>query len=101
MTLDSQATVSAEIAALAAEAEAAGFDTVPQPKLDYAPYRSSVLRSPTRDPKHTDPETIELWAPAFGHRDVDPLEADLTIGHPGEPIGERITITGKVTDGES
>lgn len=71
-----------------------------QPRLDYAPYRSSVLRHPTKDPHHADPEGIELWAPVFGNQDVDPLEADLTIQHRGEPVGERTVITGKIVDGE-
>jgi len=31
-----------------------------QPRLDYSPYRSSILRHPTKDLRHADPETIEL-----------------------------------------
>lgn len=69
-----------------------------QPRLDYAPYRSSVLRHPTKDPHHTDPELIELTSPAFGHRDVHDLESDLTVQGGGEPIGERIKIRGRVMD---
>src|SRR6476659_7950025 len=61
-----------------------------QPRLDYPPYRSSVLRHPTKDPHHADPEGIELWAPVFGHQDVDPLEANLNSQHRGEPVGERM-----------
>ena len=72
----------------------------PQPRLDYAPYRSSVLRHPGRDRQLVDPEGVELWAPAFGHADVDGAEADLTNRHPGEPLGERIVVTGRVLDGE-
>ena len=30
----------------------------------------------------------------------DPLEADLTIQHGGEPIGERMVVTGRVLDGD-
>src|SRR5699024_11338147 len=45
------------------------------------------------------PETIELYSPAFGHRDVHQLESDLTIQHNGEPIGERIVIRGRGLDG--
>ena len=71
-----------------------------QPRLDYAPYRSSVLRHPTKDPHHADPETLEFFSPVFGPRDVDTLEADLTIQHNGEPIGERIVVTGRIVDGE-
>jgi len=36
----------------------------------------------------------------FGLRDVDPLESDLTIQHSGEPIGERMVVTGRLLDGE-
>ncbi len=39
-------------------------------------------------------------APVFGHSDVDPLEADLTIQAGGDPIGERITVRGRVLDGD-
>ncbi|MDX6355152.1 MAG: protocatechuate 3,4-dioxygenase, beta subunit [Streptomyces sp.] len=73
---------------------------VAQPRLDYPPYRSSLLRHPTKDLHHGDPEGVELWAPCFGHQDVDPREADLTIQHGGEPIGERTVITGRVVDGD-
>ena len=71
-----------------------------QPRLDYAPYRSSLLRHPTKDLHHADPEGVELWAPCFGARDVAALESDLTIQHGGEPIGERIVVTGRVVDGD-
>jgi protocatechuate 3,4-dioxygenase beta subunit len=70
------------------------------PRRDFAAYRSSVLRHPTKDLHHADPETTELWAPAFGQRDVHPLEADLTIGGHGDPIGERMVVTGRVLDGD-
>jgi protocatechuate 3,4-dioxygenase beta subunit len=71
-----------------------------QPRLDYPPYRSSVFRHPTKDLHHADPETIEVYAPVFGRQDVDDLECDLTIQHRGEPIGERIIVTGRVVDGD-
>ena len=72
----------------------------PQPRLDYPPYRSSLLRHPLRSPVVTDPEAVELWAPAFGHRDVASDENDLTIQGRGEPIGERAIVTGRVVDGD-
>ena len=34
----------------------------------------------------------------FGSRDVDPVDADLTAGHSGQPIGERIIVTGRLMD---
>ncbi|MCD1287404.1 MULTISPECIES: protocatechuate 3,4-dioxygenase subunit beta [unclassified Brevibacterium] len=99
---ESQATLSAEIKQIEAEHKAAvtaGTPAETQPRLNYPPYRSSLLRHPTKDPRHTDPETIELFSPAFGHRDIGTLESDLTIQAGGEPIGERIRVTGRVLDG--
>jgi protocatechuate 3,4-dioxygenase beta subunit len=93
---DTQAVISAEIAKR--EAADAGAE-MRQPRLDYPPYRSTLLRHPTKSLHHADPETIELWAPCFGQQDVAAEEADLTIQHSGEPIGERIVVTGRVIDG--
>lgn len=91
-----QARISAEIADIATRSAGSARTG---PLLDYPPYRSSVLRHPTRPPVLIDPEEQELLAPVFGRRDVDPLEADLTIVHRGEPLGERIVVTGRVVDG--
>jgi protocatechuate 3,4-dioxygenase beta subunit len=90
-----QAEISAEIARIAEARTAAEA----QPRLDYAPYRSSILRHPTKALQQADPEGVELHAPVFGLQDVDPLEADLTIQHRGVPLGERIVVTGRVLDG--
>ena len=74
---ESQATLSQEIAdiesAYRKDVEG-GKAPETQPRLDYRPYRSSILRHPTKDPRHADPETIELFSPAFGHRDIGTLE---------------------------
>jgi protocatechuate 3,4-dioxygenase beta subunit len=96
-----QAELSAEIAAIAEAYEhVAATRPETQPRLDYPPYRSSLLRHPTKDLRHADPESVELHTPVFGPQDVDPLEADLTIQHTGDPIGERMVVTGRVLDGE-
>jgi protocatechuate 3,4-dioxygenase beta subunit len=97
-----QADITREIeAASAAYAKAAAHGSPEtMPRLDFAPYRSSILRHPTKGLHHADPETTELLAPVFGERDVDPTEADLTITPGGEPIGERIVVTGRVIDGD-
>ncbi|MGW4031628.1 protocatechuate 3,4-dioxygenase subunit beta [Streptomyces sp. NPDC004838] len=87
------------MAAISEEYEAVGTAET-RTRLDYAPYRSSLLRHPTKDLHHADPETIELFAPVFGHRDVSRLESDLTVQADGEPVGERIVVTGRVLDGE-
>jgi protocatechuate 3,4-dioxygenase, beta subunit len=96
--LDSQAEVSAEIAALEIADQRVGLERS-QPRLDYAPYRSSQLRHPTKDLQDVDPEGAELWTPCFGQRDVNALDADLTYGHSGSPIGERMVVTGRIVDG--
>jgi protocatechuate 3,4-dioxygenase beta subunit len=92
---ETQAGISAEIAQLAAARPGDEF----APRLDYRPYRSSALRHPVQDRQPADPDTIELAGPVFGAGDVDPLEADLTIQHRGEPLGERTVVTGRVLDG--
>ncbi|KAA6222017.1 protocatechuate 3,4-dioxygenase subunit beta [Streptomyces albofaciens JCM 4342] len=64
------------------------------------PYRGFALRQPARPPVSLppDPENAELYGPVFGHTDVTPLDCDLTRRHPGAPIGERITVTGRLLD---
>jgi protocatechuate 3,4-dioxygenase beta subunit len=94
----SQEQISAEIAELADEYRSGTAD-VAQPLLNYPPYRSSVLRYPLSELLPVDPEGVELAAPCFGERDVQQLDADLTIQHDGTPIGERIVIVGRVVDG--
>ncbi|WP_369373002.1 protocatechuate 3,4-dioxygenase subunit beta [Promicromonospora sp. Populi] len=100
---ESQAQLSAEIEAGHEAYEKGLAQGAPEqfgPRLDWAPYRSSLLRHPTKDLHHADPETIELFAPVFGERDIGALEADLTVQHNGEPIGERIVVRGRVVDGQ-
>jgi protocatechuate 3,4-dioxygenase beta subunit len=63
-------------------------------------YRSTVLRAPSRPlvmPK-PGPDAIESYGPVFGHQELGPLDHDLTRQHRGEPLGERIIVTGRVLD---
>ncbi len=102
-TADSQESISKEITDIHAayrQSVVDGKKAETQPRIDFAPYRSSLLRHPTKNLHHADPETIELHSPAFGERDVHALESDLTIQHNGEPIGERIVVAGRVLDGD-
>jgi len=71
-----------------------------QPRLDFPPYCSAILRHPAKDLKAADPEGAELCAPVFGQADVEAGDSDLTIGGVGEPIGERILVRGRVVDGD-
>ncbi|GAA1891186.1 protocatechuate 3,4-dioxygenase subunit beta [Lapillicoccus jejuensis] len=95
---DDQETISREIAAAQQEDAPHGRRTAT--RLDFPAYRSSALRHPTKELRHVDPEGVELLAPVFGERDVDPSEADLTAQRGGEPIGERIRVAGRVLDGD-
>jgi protocatechuate 3,4-dioxygenase, beta subunit len=68
------------------------------PPYLYPGYASTVRRSP-RQPLVVIPETLsELTGPVYGHAAALAEEADLTSGHAGEPQGERIIVTGRVTD---
>ncbi|MBV8031044.1 MAG: protocatechuate 3,4-dioxygenase subunit beta [Betaproteobacteria bacterium] len=69
-----------------------------QPDNDYPPYRSTAKRHPTQ-PLVIAPQTLsELTGPLFGWDDLKPGDNDLTIQHKGEPIGERIIVSGRVLD---
>jgi protocatechuate 3,4-dioxygenase, beta subunit len=70
------------------------------PPLLWPDYRSSVLRAPHRPPVPLPPSRTELTAPVFGEDRVAPGDADLTARHAGEPLGERIIVSGRVCDGD-
>jgi protocatechuate 3,4-dioxygenase, beta subunit len=66
------------------------------PPYLYPAYRSTQLRSPKR-PLVIIPQTLsELSGPVFGHEACKPGDDDLTRQHSGEPLGERIIVTGRV-----
>ncbi len=95
-----QSEITQEITALHADLlqrEHAG-ERLPATVYDFPAYRSSILRHPTKSPTLVDPETIELFSPAFGQRDVAAIESDLTLQHAGEPLGERMTVSGRLLD---
>ena len=61
-------------------------------------YSSTRKRAPLQ-PLVIIPHTLsELTGPAFGHEAVQPGDADLTRQHAGEPLGERIIVSGRVLD---
>ncbi|WP_425563798.1 protocatechuate 3,4-dioxygenase subunit beta [Rhodoglobus aureus] len=103
MTVSDQQQISSEISSRQEQYEmdrAGGAQVHNRTTLNYPPYRSSLLRYPTKDLHHADPESIELLSPAFGHNDVAEIESDLTLQHTGEPVGERIVVSGRVLDGD-
>ncbi|HZQ80601.1 MAG TPA: protocatechuate 3,4-dioxygenase subunit beta [Gaiellaceae bacterium] len=67
-------------------------------QVDYPGYRSTRFRAPDR-PLVTLPEELHrLDGPVFGEDDLGELDWDLTRQHEGEPIGERIIVSGRVLD---
>jgi len=69
-----------------------------QPEYLYPPYASTVKRSP-RQPLLLLPTSLsEVTGPAFGPEVVKPDDNDLTRQAGGEPIGQRIIVTGRVLD---
>jgi protocatechuate 3,4-dioxygenase beta subunit len=68
------------------------------PPLDWPDYRSTQTRAPSRPLVVLPYALSELSGPAFGNGDVDPADADLTRQGEGEPLGERIVVTGRVVE---
>ena len=68
------------------------------PPYLYPDYRSTVTRAPSRALVPLPEELHDLRAPVFGEDEVSADDADLTAGRAGEPLGERIVVTGRVLD---
>ena len=85
-----------------ARSETAGYrrDGTDPPYL-YPGYKATRLRAPGR-PLTILPHTLsEITGPVYGHGRVRTLDHDLTRQHEGEPLGERIIVTGRVLDGDA
>jgi protocatechuate 3,4-dioxygenase, beta subunit len=70
------------------------------PPYLHEPYRSTVLRAPKK-PLIPLPHTLsEITGPVYGHDSVTEIDGDLTrnAARNGEPLGERIIVTGRVQD---
>ena len=63
-------------------------------------YRSTELRSPRRPLVPLAQGLTEITGPRYGWQPVTAADADLTSRYPGEPIGERIILTGLVLDSD-
>jgi protocatechuate 3,4-dioxygenase beta subunit len=75
-------------------------DEATQPPYLYAAYRSTVLRSPSRPLIPLQQTLSEITGPIFGAGDLGPLDYDLTRQHSGQPLGQRIIISGRLVDGD-
>jgi protocatechuate 3,4-dioxygenase, beta subunit len=70
-----------------------------QPPYLYPDYVATRLRAPKK-PLIILPKTLsDTTGPAYGRGPIGELDNDLTSQHEGEPLGERIIVTGRVTDG--
>ncbi|HEX9038381.1 MAG TPA: protocatechuate 3,4-dioxygenase subunit beta [Ktedonobacterales bacterium] len=72
-----------------------------QPAYFHSPYGSSVKRAPQRPLIPLMHTLSEVTGPVFGHRALRETDNDLTRQHPGEPLGERIFVSGRVRDENS
>jgi protocatechuate 3,4-dioxygenase, beta subunit len=70
------------------------------PPLDYPEYRSSLLRAPKQPLVRLPHGPTETTGPRLGAERVTAADADLTTRHAGEPLGERIIVTGRVLDSD-
>ena len=68
------------------------------PPNDVPAYASSRLRAPKQPLRVLPGRLGELSAPLLAGETVGALDHDLTRQHGGEPLGERITISGRVLD---
>jgi protocatechuate 3,4-dioxygenase, beta subunit len=74
------------------------FHSGTQPEYDFPFYASTAKRHPTQ-PLVIVPQTLsEITGPVFGTDDLKPTDNDLTRQHKGDPIGERIIVSGRVLD---
>jgi protocatechuate 3,4-dioxygenase, beta subunit len=71
-----------------------------QPDSLYPPYVATRRRAPSR-PLVVLPHTLsEVTGPLFGHESINETDGDLTRQHAGEPLGERIIVSGRLTDSD-
>jgi protocatechuate 3,4-dioxygenase beta subunit len=66
------------------------------PPYDHHDYVGTRLRAP-KEPLVIIPSTLsEVTGPAYGESAIGELDHDLTRQHAGQPLGERIIVTGRV-----
>jgi protocatechuate 3,4-dioxygenase beta subunit len=73
-------------------------DAGTHPPLDFPDYRSTALRHPRRPLVALPHRLTEVTGPLLGEGRVGEADHDLTAQHAGEPLGERIVVSGRVLD---
>ena len=74
------------------------YDRDTQPEHLYPPYASTVKRAPHEPLLPLQASLSEITGPVFGFERIRANDWDLTRQGQGEPIGERIVVTGRVLD---
>ena len=69
-----------------------------QPPYLHPDYGSTVKRAPKNPPIRLEQTLTEITGPVFADGWAGPDAADLTRGHAGAPLGERIIVAGRVLD---
>ena len=69
-----------------------------QPPYLHADYRSTLKRAPSRAPLPLRQTLSEVTGPRFSASSAGPDLVDLTRQGKGEPLGQRIIVTGRVLD---
>ncbi len=70
------------------------------PPLDFPDYKSTALRHPQEPLIYLPHTASESTGPQLGRLRPGAIENDLTTQHDGEPVGERITVSGRLLDGD-
>jgi protocatechuate 3,4-dioxygenase beta subunit len=70
------------------------------PPLDFPAYRATRLRHPSQPLVPLPHRLTEVTGPLLGEGRVSGTDHDLTVQHPGEPLGERIVVQGRVLEGD-
>ncbi|RCW46200.1 protocatechuate 3,4-dioxygenase beta subunit [Halopolyspora algeriensis] len=75
-------------------------DESSHPALDTEEYNSTHLRAPQQPLQVLPHYLTEVTGPLLGHDRVGETDHDLTAQHAGEPLGERIIVSGRVLDSD-
>lgn len=78
----------------------AGATDATDPPYLYPDYVATRLRAPSQPLVLLPRAMTEMTGPVFGRSRVQPADADLTQQHDGEPIGQRIFVSGSVQDSD-
>jgi protocatechuate 3,4-dioxygenase beta subunit len=72
----------------------------PDPPYVHDDYVATRLRAPREPLVLLPPSLSELTGPVYGNGAVSPSDADLTRQHDGDPLGERVVVSGRVLESD-